>query len=1128
MNALRSASGFNNASGSNSASGFQPISVNVFEPYDSRQVEARVLEFWKANEIPKKLSLYRRGGKKFFLLDGPPYVNALPHVGHAKTTTYKDVWTRFAFMQGFDCVIQPGFDCHGLPVEVIVEKELGVKNKREIEERVGIKKFDEACLNKILNNERVWMKMYESLGAWRAFFEPYFTYKNYYIESAWWTLKRLHEKGFLTRGFKPIHWCPHCETALSGYEVSDSYKNVTDPSVFVKFPVFGKKNEFLLVWTTTPWTLAANVAIVVHPSEEYVLARVKASGETLVVAKKLVERVLREKAGVDFEVLKTFKGVELDGLRYEPVLNVPQQCELDENSKARRVYLSIPIFKSKKYKKHAMSEETGKSESKTGIGSRENKNSSRGLSVRNKGLSVRGKESSELDYVSEQDDRDNRELGSSRDGSSGEGSSGEEVFRGAVEEFEEFVTMEEGTGLVHCAPGHGQSDYFLGEHYGLPVVSPVDERGCFTEKAGSELAGMFVKDADKLIINKLSVEGKLFYSEKITHSYPLCWRCKSPLVFRLSEQWYLKIDSIKDKLLEANARIKWMPPSAREAEHNWLVDAVDWCVSKQRFWGIPMPIWVCEKCESITVVGSVAELREKAVEKVSDLKDLHRHSVDEIELKCGCGGRAKRVKDVFDVWFDSSIAPWASLKYPFENKEAFEELFPVHLIDESQDQIRGWFYYLLFSGMAVFGKPAFERCCLNGWVVDEKGEKMSKSLGNVVSAEEGIAALGADALRLYYCLDIAPWEVQKFSLRTAMEVKKMLNILWNSYAFYKTYAPKDFKPTAEFNFNELEDAWLLSRAASTVKKVTMHVNEFEFHQAGRALTDFIVEDLSRWYIKLVRDRMSPTTTDEKTRVAAANALHYAFKTTLKLLAPFAPFISEYLYADLKKNDLDERENESIHFTYWPQPAEGVIDEELEQRMLFAQKVTEAVNSMRREAQIKARWPVREVVITGDVNARIAVKQLNKILLQSCNSMEVRFSESTPTEPHYVAREISVLNAKASVFLNTQRDEVLMHRALFRELVRAIQAARKEKQFNVFDKISLAVWISDLHAREFFEENARKLALETNAESVFIARKESELKESGLRVFKGEIGETEGEVVLNFEDVMVKAKFYKIS
>ncbi|NYZ78305.1 class I tRNA ligase family protein, partial [Candidatus Micrarchaeota archaeon] len=567
-----------------------------------------------------------------------------------------------------------GFDCHGLPVEVIVEKELGVQSKREIEESIGIKKFDETCLNKILNNERVWMKMYENLGAWRAFFEPYFTYKNYYIESAWWTLKRLHEKGFLTRGLKPIHWCPHCETALSGYEVSDSYKNVTDPSIFIKFPVSGKKNEFLLVWTTTPWTLVANVAVAAHPTEEYVRARV--GSETLILAKKLAEPVLKEKLGLKYEIVDSFKGTELDGLKYEPVLSVPQQRELDGNEKARRVYLSIAIYKSKKYKKHSMREETEKE---------------------------------------------------------GKGPNGGEATRGAEEEFEEFVTMEDGTGLVHCAPGHGQSDYFLGEHYGLPAVSPVDERGCFTEKAGSELAGKFVKAADKIIIERLESEGKLLHFEKVTHSYPLCWRCKSPLVFRLSDQWYLKIDSIKDSLIEANSRIKWMPPSAKEAEHNWLVDANDWCVSQQRFWGIPMPVWVCGKCGPIDVIGSVAELREKAAGRVGDLKDLHRHSVDEIELNCACGGRAKRVKDIFNVWFDSSIAPWASLGYPQANKELFEQVFPVHLIDESQDQIRGWFYALLFSGMAVFGKPAFEKCGLNGWVVDEKGEKMSKSLGNVVS-----------------------------------------------------------------------------------------------------------------------------------------------------------------------------------------------------------------------------------------------------------------------------------------------------------------------------------------------------------------------------------------------------------
>ncbi len=487
-----------------------------FDKYDSKVLEEAVRNYWTENKVVERLGERRKGAKPYYLLDGPPYVNAEPHVGHVKTTACKDIWTRLRYMQGFDVHLQPGFDAHGLPVEVIVQKELGIQSKKDIL-ALGIDKFDAKCLEKVEHNEKVWLDYYRQLGAWRASFEPYFTYKKYYIESAWWTLKTLHEKGFLREGERPTFWCPHCETVLSGYEVSDSYKDVTDPSIYVKFKVKGTDNDYLLVWTTTPWTLPANVAIFAAPQADYVKVRVSEGGKPVhyILAKERLAPVLDELVGTKYEIVDEFKGAELDGLEYEPLLDVPQQKELVA-TKAHRVYLSISIQKRKKYKKHKMSEE-----------------------------------------AAEKDPR--KAKFTSGDANADETASASNL--GEEGEYEEFVGTSDGTGLVHCAPGHGHSDHYVGKHYGLPAVSPVDERGHFTAAAGP-WAGKFVKQADKEIVAQLDADGVLLYAGKVTHSYPLCWRCKNPLIYRLTSQWYLSIDSIHEQMLEGNESTHWLPRSA--------------------------------------------------------------------------------------------------------------------------------------------------------------------------------------------------------------------------------------------------------------------------------------------------------------------------------------------------------------------------------------------------------------------------------------------------------------------------------------------------------------------------------------------------------------------------------------
>ncbi|MFH0974062.1 MAG: isoleucine--tRNA ligase, partial [Candidatus Micrarchaeota archaeon] len=826
-------------------------------------------------------------------------------------------------------------------------------------------------------------------------------------------------------GKKAIHWCPKCETALSGYEVSDSYKDVTDPGVYVKFKVKGKENEFLLVFTTTPWTLFANVAIFAHPEAVYVKVKTQdeeGREEILVLAKDLVKTVF-ELAKRDYEVLEEFSGKQLDGLEYESLLDCEQQDEVRAHAKGLRVYMSLPLMKGKIYKKHVMKSE-------------QNQTASKGNAEKN----------------------------------------GEEQPRGAHEEFGEFVTTTDGTGLVHCAPGHGQTDNLIGKEYGLPEASPVDERGCFTEKVG-EWKGVFVKIADKSIVEKIEREGKLFLFQEITHSYPLCWRCKSPLVFRLSDQWYLSVDAIKDKMIEDNKETRWLPAFGRQAFHNWLADAQDWCVSQQRFWGIPMPIWECDdvKCNNKEFIGSVEELRKKAVADPGDLTDLHRHTVDKIKLRCAkCGGSMTRVKDIFNVWFDSAISPWASLGYPRANKALFESMFPLPLVCESQDQIRGWFYVLQFAARAAFDAPAYRACAMMGWVLDANGEKMSKSAGNVIWAKDGIAALGADVVRLYYCWELAPWEVQKFSLQSAKEVQRSLNVVWNSLAFLKTYAPRGFKANDAAKFTRVEDSWLLSRLNTVTKEVTNHLENFEFHHAGRKLVDFAVNDFSRWYIKLVRDRMTESD-DSASRRECAEAMRRALAQLSKLIAPFCPFISEEIYSQLREYDGGEAAEESVHYCDYPKASEEASDEALEERMAFAASVSEAVNSLRRANSLKLRAPVREVVVVGDAKARATVESLQKIMRDSTNSLAVRYSEKEPALP-------AVYEFKnTKVFLDTTQDAELKALALVREVSRNVQDARKRAGLRIFDEIAAAAIVGlNSEQQKALQPHLKKMAVELRA------------------------------------------------
>jgi len=914
--------------------------------YDPKKIEKSVQDIWKKNRIPEKIVDFKANlkmRKKFYLLDGPPYANALPHVGHVKTTTFKDVWGKFKFMQGFAVWFQPGFDCGGLPIENAVEKKLGIKSKSDIE-KIGVDFFIRECKKFAEMNVKMWLDLYKKIAAWRGWLEPYLTSANYYKESGWWTIKKLYEEGFFVEGFKPGFWCPKCETVLSGYEVSDSYKNLEDPSIFVKFKV-KRKNEFLLAWTTTPWTLPANVALCVHPDEYYV--KVEVNGEKLILAEKRL--TIFEELELGFKIIEKMKGKDLEGLKYEPLLDVPLQRKLEENENAHQVIVSVPILKKKVSGKVAAKKKiSGKSE------------------------------------------------------------------------FEHVVDMETGSGIVHIAPGHGDVDNQLGKHYNLPEPSPVDEKGRLTKDAG-QFSGLFVKDADQIIIDYLKERGLLLHAGKIVHSYPLCWRCKSPLIYRMSKQWFLKIGMIRDKMIKENKAVRWLPEFARERFHNLLEEAPDWAITRQRYWGIPLPIWVCEKCGSKKVVGSRDELRKLTNQKLPKDFEISKDVVDKIELKCDCGGKMRRLPDIMDVWFDSGIAPWASLGYPFKNKELYEKLKPVDLIDESQDQIRGWFYTLMFCGVATFNERPYETVCLNGWTIDEKGEKMSKSLGNVILAEDAYNELGADLMRLYYCYDIAPWETQKFSMKNAKELGRSLNILWNVYNYFKTYCQLQNK--IQKNKLRVEDKWILSKLNSLIKSSTENLENFRFHLVGREIVNFFVNDLSRTYIKLIRGRQ-----DEAVNYTLTECLD----VICRLLAPITPFISEFIYYDLFEK--------SVHLSKWPKHDENMIDKSLEEDMKIVEEVANLSNHLRKENHIKLRWPLPLLVVDAKMR-----NNLKDILKNLCNVKNVEFGKKK-----------GLKHAKSdlcSIYLDIN---VIEDEALLRELLREIQATRKKEGLTVNEKIVLYI------------------------------------------------------------------------
>lgn len=867
--------------------------------YQPKIIEDKVQNFWKHRDIYERTKKLRDDKPKYSFLDGPPYCSGRIHLGTAWNKIIKDTYLRYKSMSGFNIRRQAGWDTHGLPIEHKVEGLLGLKSKKEIEESIGIENFVNKCKEFAIENKALMTEQFQLLGVWMDWDDPYVTFDTKYMESCWWTLKRAKEKDLLIKDKRVITWCPRCETALAMAEID--YENKEDPSIYVKFPLKEQNTDeqtFILVWTTTPWTLPANMAVCVHPDFDY--AYVKVDDEVYIMAEALVDSVLKCDthpdcdSEVEYEILKVVKGSDLEGLQYNHPL-------LDE----------IPVQKG-------------------------------------------------FEHM---------------------------ILPG------DHVTLTEGTGCVHTAPGHGPDDFEIGKKFGLPIFCPVDEAGYFMEDAG-KYASQFVKDADKYIIADLKNHNLLLKEDIINHRYGFCWRCKTPIIYLATKQWFLKITEIKDQMLSELDKVEWVPSWAGENRfRDWVENARDWTISRQRYWGIPIPIWECADCGDITVVGSIDELKELTSEGELKGDFIHRPHVDEISIKCRCGGQMKRTPDVLDVWIDSGVAGWAALHYP-EEKDLFEEWYPYDFITEGHDQTRGWFYSQLGCGVISNDSTPYKKVLMHGFTLDEEGKKMSKSLGNVVEPEEVVELYGADVLRFYLLWGNKPWEDLKFVWDELKNVNKMFNILWNVYVFSTTYMSIDnFDPTG-YTDDDLklrdEDLWITSRANSLAKEVTESLDALHFHKATRAINNFVLEDLSRWYIRLIRGR-TWIEKDDPDKLGAYYSLYNALKLLIITMAPIAPHVTEDIYQNLIRSvELDAPE--SLHMMDWSYN-EDLIDTELESNMDVVREIIEACARARDAARYKLRWPVREIVIVSeDKNVLNAAQTLKEVIMEQANTKEVLSSD----------------------------------------------------------------------------------------------------------------------------------------
>ena len=1022
--------------------------------------EKKVEEFWKENHIFEKSMENRKEGETYTFYDGPPTANGKPHIGHVLTRVIKDMIPRYRTMKGYMVPRKAGWDTHGLPVELEVEKKLGLDGKEQIEE-YGMEPFIKQCKESVWKYKGMWEDFSSTVGFWADMEHPYVTYYDDYIESEWWALKEIWNKKLLYKGFKIVPYCPRCGTPLSAQEVSQGYKTVKERSAVVRFKVIGE-DAYFLAWTTTPWTLPSNVALCVNPDETY--CKVKAAdGYTYYMAEALLDKVLgklaKEEGEKAYEVLETYKGTDLEHKEYEPLFACAGEAAAKQKKKAHFVTCDT------------------------------------------------------------------------------------------------YVTMSDGTGIVHIAPAFGEDDSRIGRNYDLPFVQFVDGQGNLTKE--TPYAGVFVKKADPMVLTDLDKEGKLFDAPKFEHEYPHCWRCDTPLIYYARESWFIKMTAVKDDLIRNNNTINWIPESIGKGRFgDWLENVQDWGISRNRYWGTPLNIWQCE-CGHMHSVGSRQELFEMSGDERAKTVELHRPYIDEITLKCPeCGGEMHRVPEVIDCWFDSGAMPFAQHHYPFENKELFEQQFPANFISEAVDQTRGWFYSLLAESTLLFNKAPYKNVIVLGHVQDENGQKMSKSKGNAVDPFDALNKYGADAIRWYFYINSAPWLPNRFHGKAVVEgQRKFMSTLWNTYAFFVLYADIDnFDPTKynlEYDQLPVMDKWLLSRLNTTVQAVDNDLANYKIPEAARALQEF-VDEMSNWYVRRSRERFWAKGM-EQDKINAYMTLYHALVTIAKTAAPMIPFMTEDMYQNLVRS-VDKDAPESIHLCDFPTVNEAWIDKDLEADMKELLEIVVLGRACRNTANIKNRQPigtmyvkaekkmdkfytdiiadelnVKEVKFADDVESFISysfkpqlrtvgpkygkllggIKQAltdidgtaamnelrtNGVLKLDINGNDVELTEEDLLiETAQTEGYVSESDGETSVVLDTNLTPELIEEGFVREIISKIQTMRKEAGFEVMDKIVVYAHGND-KIQEVMKAHEDEIKSEVLADEMVLGETDGYVKE----------------------------------
>ncbi len=1021
--------------------------------------EKEVEKFWKDNKIFEKSMDSRKEGETYTFYDGPPTANGKPHIGHVLTRVIKDMIPRYRTMKGYMVPRKAGWDTHGLPVELEVEKKLGLDGKEQIEE-YGMEPFIQQCKESVWKYKGMWEDFSSTVGFWADMEHPYVTYDNNFIESEWWALKEIWEKGLLYKGFKIVPYCPRCGTPLSAQEVSQGYKTVKERSAIVRFKVVGE-DAYFLAWTTTPWTLPSNVALCVNPDEIY--CKVKAAdGYTYYMAEALLDKVLGKLAKDDepaYEILEKYKGTDLERREYEPLFACTGEAAAKQHKKAHFVTC------------------------------------------------------------------------------------------------DNYVTMSDGTGIVHIAPAFGEDDSRVGREYDLPFVQFVDGQGNMTKE--TPYAGVFVKKADPMVLTDLDKEGKLFDAPKFEHDYPHCWRCDTPLIYYARESWFIKMTAVKDDLIRNNNTINWIPESIGKGRFgDWLENVQDWGISRNRYWGTPLNIWQCE-CGHMESVGSRQDLYEKSGDERAKTIELHRPYIDDITMKCpDCGKTMHRVPEVIDCWFDSGAMPFAQHHYPFENKDLFEQQFPADFISEAVDQTRGWFYSLLAESTLLFNKAPYKNVIVLGHVQDENGQKMSKSKGNAVDPFDALNKYGADAIRWYFYINSAPWLPNRFHGKAVVEgQRKFMSTLWNTYAFFVLYANIDNFDATKYTLNydklPVMDKWLLSKLNTMVKTVDEDLGSYKIPEAARALQEF-VDDMSNWYVRRSRERFWAKGM-EQDKINAYMTLYTALVTVAKAAAPMIPFMTEDIYQNLVRS-IDADAPESIHLCDYPEVNEAWIDKDLEANMEELLEIVVLGRACRNTANIKNRQPigtmyvkaekamdkfytdiiadelnVKEVKFADDVESFIsysfkpqlrtvgpkygkllngirtalseidgtaAMKELrdNGVLVLDIAGNRVELAEEdllieTAQSEGYVTET----DGETSVVLDTNLTPELIQEGFVREIISKVQTMRKEAGFEVMDKIIVYAKDND-KIMDIMKANQDEIKREVLAENIILGEAEGYTKE----------------------------------